>query len=107
MKTLKHNNALWKNRIDCLKIEIQRREKTIDDIIFINSHKLRSPVVAILGLVQLLEPDCSTDTNKQVIKLLKDEVLKLDKITRKVSEISYNNDQILDVENRRNDDTSF
>lgn len=72
------------------KVEMQNQQ--LKQIAWIQSHKVRSPVASILGLVQLFNPeDPADDTNKQVINGLKEAAANLDEV---IKEINTNTEKI-------------
>ena len=68
---------------------IQRSEKKLSDIAFINAHEVRAPLASIMGLLHLLDYEDVNDESKQILDRLKKASIDLEKIIHKVSESSY------------------
>jgi signal transduction histidine kinase len=66
-------------------IELENKNKALEEAAFINAHKLRAPVASILGLVTLIKTTDSATDLKQMSVLLQDSTEKLDAV---VSEIT-------------------
>ncbi|MBX2895917.1 MAG: hypothetical protein KF763_10775 [Cyclobacteriaceae bacterium] len=66
-------------------IELENKNKALEEAAFINAHKLRAPVASILGLVNLIRTTDSANDLKQMSVLLQDSTEKLDAV---VSEIT-------------------
>ncbi|WP_375579830.1 PAS domain-containing protein [Marivirga tractuosa] len=72
-----------------LEKRIRISEKKLDDIAFINAHKVRAPLASILGLLNLLDFESVNDNSKLILNHLKKSANELERIIHKVSESSY------------------
>lgn len=60
--------------------------RSIEQMLFITSHKVRKPVTSCLGLVNLLDtPDTSESDIRQALSYLKESAIELDDFTRELS----------------------
>lgn len=67
-------------------IELERKNKALEEYAFINAHKLRAPVASILGLMDLLLKLDMNDEAKNIAEHLKGSTQKLDDIVRSIRE---------------------
>ncbi|MFN2260757.1 MAG: response regulator [Psychroflexus sp.] len=82
---------------------LQKQNEKLKEIAWIQSHKVRSPVSRILGMVDLIKHKiCSEKENKVLIDEIQHSVKELDKIIRDISgkteEVKLNNNQLKDDE---------
>lgn len=75
---------------------LQKQNEKLKEIAWIQSHKVRSPVSRILGMIDLIKHKiCSEKENKILIDEIQDSVKELDKIIRDISgkteEVKLNN----------------
>lgn len=75
-------------------VKIQSRNERLQEIAWIQSHKVRGPVASILGLVDLFNHNDAADPiNKEIITKMKEATKSLDRIIREiVSKTSTMND---------------
>ena len=66
--------------------EIEQQNKKLKDIAWLQSHKIRSPLANILGIVNLLKNASSVEEKSELINLLSDSARELDEIVLAVSE---------------------
>jgi PAS fold len=67
--------------------EISAQNETLKEIAWIHSHKVRSEIATILGLIQLFKYNDSTDEeNMTILEGIKKESTNLDAITREINE---------------------
>ncbi|MEJ0031016.1 MAG: hypothetical protein WDO15_11845 [Bacteroidota bacterium] len=64
--------------------ELENRNNQLTEYAFINSHLLRSPVSKILGLINLMEVDKTTDP-QQMVDLLRRSCDELDTVVKKIT----------------------
>lgn len=67
-------------------MELERKNKALEEYAFINAHKLRAPVASILGLMDLLLKLELNEEAKYISTHLKDSTEKLDDIVRSIRE---------------------
>jgi tetratricopeptide (TPR) repeat protein len=73
--------------------KLKDKNNKLEEYAFFNSHKLRSPVASILGLVQLFNQSHATDEERQdVINKIKTSTDKLDDIVREIQTIVRKDD---------------
>jgi tetratricopeptide (TPR) repeat protein len=73
--------------------KLKDKNTKLEEYAFFNSHKLRSPVASILGLVQLFNQSHATDAERQdVINKIKISTDKLDDIVREIQTIVHKDD---------------
>ena len=78
--TLDHCSDLYRGRIE-LKIKNELLQKTNDELnlfIYSASHDLRSPLMSILGIVQLAKIDHEMKMDGEHLQLIEDNIIKLD-----------------------------
>jgi hypothetical protein len=66
-------------------VELERKNKALEEYAFINAHKLRSPVASILGLVNLLNKSELNDDCKVINRHLLNSADELDDIVRSIT----------------------
>lgn len=77
--------------------KIEKQNKQLREISWIQSHKFRSPLSCILGLVQLFNIENPQDpSNAEIIKLLIQSADTLDKVTREISEHARTPDELME-----------
>ena len=64
--------------------QLKAQNKQLQDIAWMQSHKLRSPLASILGLVQLFPIAGSIEESAEIIELIKVSAEKLDNIVREI-----------------------
>lgn len=67
--------------------ELKERNKILEQYAFMNSHRLRSPVCTILGLINLLQMPENKNNEVELIEKLKESINDLDSITKEVEKI--------------------
>jgi PAS domain S-box-containing protein len=77
--------------------EITRLNLELDQLIYHASHELRSPLVTMLGLINLirLEQKQNVPCSDEYVNLLEGKVNKLDKLLKKIVAITYNNKTLI------------
>lgn len=66
--------------------KIQLQNQKLKDIAWIQSHKVRSPVATIMGLIQLFNKEDMTDpVNQQVLEGLEEAALNLDEVIKEIN----------------------
>jgi light-regulated signal transduction histidine kinase (bacteriophytochrome) len=79
-KTLKDTNQHLRSTL----AQLGHQHKQLKDIAYLQSHKVRSPVATLMGLVQLIDEKEMGPDNKQLINYIKSTTLQLDKVIRKI-----------------------
>lgn len=70
-----------------LRNELDEKVEQLKLVSYKNSHQLRGPVANIIGLVDLVEEQgITSEHNKQILKLLKETIEKLDCVVREINE---------------------
>ncbi|MBA3829088.1 MAG: PAS domain S-box protein [Taibaiella sp.] len=64
--------------------KIQTQNKKLQDIAWIQSHKVRAPVATILGLIELFNPD--DGSNWEILKRVKEAAENLDKVINEINQ---------------------
>jgi len=67
-------------------MELERKNKALEEYAFINAHQLRAPVASILGLTHLLSQQALTGDQTVILQHLKNSTEKLDGIVRTIRE---------------------
>ncbi len=67
-------------------IELERKNKALEEYAFINAHKLRAPVASILGLLNLFRTVRLDEEGKGIVVHLEDSTKKLDDIVSSITE---------------------
>ena len=65
-------------------LDLERKNKSLEEYAFITAHKLRAPLASILGLITLFERSDQTEENKILLQHLKESSQNLDKVIRSV-----------------------
>jgi ligand-binding sensor domain-containing protein len=73
-------------------LELERKNKALEEYAFINAHKLRSPVASILGLVHLMTRTTLNDENREITNRLRQSAEELDAIVRSITKAIENGD---------------
>ncbi len=71
--------------------EVSRLKNELDQFIYQASHELRSPLVSMLGIINLIDLEKEADATLNLNRILRDKVNQLDDLLRNISSISYNN----------------
>jgi signal transduction histidine kinase len=66
-------------------MELEKKNKALEEYAFINAHKLRSPVASILGLINLLRKTSLDDEARGIMPHLQDSTDKLDEIVSSIT----------------------
>jgi len=70
-----------------LELELERKVQQLEEVSYRNSHELRTPVVSILGLLDLIdEKSFNSEFDKLVLLHLRKTVVKLDQVIHEISE---------------------
>lgn len=83
-KEISRMNEMLEQRVKERTEELENRNGQLTEYAFINSHLLRSPVAKILGLINLMEVDKTTDP-RELVGLLKKSCDDLDAIVKKIT----------------------
>ncbi|TVQ88374.1 MAG: PAS domain-containing sensor histidine kinase [Bacteroidetes bacterium] len=75
--------------------QLQKTNEELDRFVYSTSHELRSPLMSVLGLINLMEADESADEQKQYLNMIRDTVSRLDKIIHDI--IDYSRNSRMDV----------
>ncbi|MDH5379210.1 MAG: hypothetical protein OEW75_00055 [Cyclobacteriaceae bacterium] len=65
--------------------ELKDKNKKLIDFAFMNSHVLRAPITRILGLINVMELSKTQKEKEEVMQLLKETTIDLEKITQEMS----------------------
>lgn len=68
-------------------LELEKKNKALDEYAFINSHHLRAPVARILGLVELCSHMELPPEAQEIISRMKSESENLDAVVRNISKV--------------------
>jgi len=75
------------------KRKLEAQNKKLSQIAWMQSHKVRSPLANILGLVQLIDPeDNISDDNQAVLEGIRIASENLDTVIREISELASSED---------------
>jgi signal transduction histidine kinase len=66
-------------------MELEKKNKALEEYAFINAHKLRAPVASILGLVNLITKQPLNQETRDITEHLKDSTQKLDAIVGSIT----------------------
>ncbi len=66
-------------------MDLQKKNKALEEYAFLNAHKLRSPVASILGLINLLHKSDLNEEAKTITNHLHDSSTKLDEIVSTIT----------------------
>lgn len=83
-KEIARMNEMLEQRVKERTEELEDRNNQLTEYAFINSHLLRSPVSKILGLINLMEVDKTSDP-QQMIDHLKQSCAELDTVVKKIT----------------------
>jgi len=75
--------------------QLQKTNEELDRFVYSTSHELRSPLMSVLGLINLMETDENPDEQKQYLNMIRDTVSRLDKIIHDI--IDYSRNSRMDV----------
>ncbi len=78
-KTLKEKNR-----------ELQKTNAELDSFVYSTSHELRSPLMSVLGLINLMHMETKSHEEKKYIKMMKESIHKLDQIIHDIIDYSRN-----------------
>jgi signal transduction histidine kinase len=82
---IRHINENLEHLVRQRAVELEKKNRVLEEYSFINAHKLRAPVASILGLIPILRSLPLTDEGKEVIHHLKESTDKLDDIVRTIT----------------------
>jgi len=66
-------------------IELEKKNKALEEYAFINAHKLRAPVASILGLVNLISKQPLSPESRDIAERLQDSTQKLDAVVSSIT----------------------
>jgi signal transduction histidine kinase len=78
-------NENLENIVHVRTLELEKKNKALEEYAFINAHKLRSPVASILGLINLLKKVDLNKDAKDMMYHLEDSADKLDAIVNSIT----------------------
>jgi len=62
--------------------QIEKQNEQLWNISWIQSHLTRQPIATILGLIHILDKTSLTEDNREIIRMLEEEIGKLDAVIR-------------------------
>lgn len=68
-------------------IELERKNKALEEYAFINAHKLRAPVASILGLMNIFKTIRLDAEGSHIVNRLEDSTKKLDDIVAAITKV--------------------
>jgi PAS domain S-box-containing protein len=98
-ENVKYFVALLSDISDSKKVEEALREKNnqliktneeLDSFVYSTSHELRSPLMSVLGLLNILETDMEKAERTTYISMIRDSIARLDKIIHDIIDYSRN-----------------
>jgi len=75
--------------------ELVRVSNELDEFIYHASHELRSPLVSMLGITNLINIECEGGIMKDYAKMLEERIHRLDNLLKGIVAIPYNNKNAL------------
>jgi PAS domain S-box-containing protein len=72
-------------------VELDRLRNELDQLIYHASHELRSPLVSMLGIINLVNIEKNLEASLSLNLILKEKVNQLDELLKDISWIAYNN----------------
>jgi signal transduction histidine kinase len=85
-KEIKSINENLERLVQERTIELETKNKALEDAAFINAHKLRSPLASILGLVSLIKDQPMSEDLQVMNSHLQESAEKLDEIVSSITE---------------------
>ena len=79
--------------------QLQKTNEELDRFVYSTSHELRSPLMSILGLVNLLETEQKSDELDNYLNMIRDTIGRLDKIIHDIIDYSRNSRSDIIFEN--------
>lgn len=67
--------------------EAEQKSEMLKAFAFVNAHKVRAPLARVLGLLNLLEMECSNHDQKKQFDYIRREVEQMDEIIGKINEV--------------------
>lgn len=67
-------------------VELEKKNKALEEYAYINAHKLRSPVASILGLINLLDKIHLTEEPREMVELMRDAAANLDRVVSSITQ---------------------
>lgn len=71
-------------------VELQKTNEELDRFVYSTSHELRSPLMSVLGLINLLETEEDPEEQQNYTDMMKDTINRLDKILHNIIDYSRN-----------------
>lgn len=84
-ETIRHINENLESLVMQRTIELEKKNRALEEYAFINAHKLRSPLASILGLINLVKKTEMNDEAKTIVALLDDSGRRLDQIVSSIT----------------------
>jgi PAS domain S-box-containing protein len=79
--------------------QLQKTNAELDSFVYSTSHELRSPLMSVLGLLNILETDIDHQDQKVYLTMIRESISRLDKIIHDI--IDYSRNSRMEVENER------
>ncbi len=79
--------------------QLQKTNEELDRFVYSTSHELRSPLMSILGLVNLLETEQNSDERDYYLNMITETISRLDKIIHDIIDYSRNSRSDIVYEN--------
>jgi PAS domain S-box-containing protein len=72
-------------------VELSRLNNELDQFIYHASHEMRSPLVSMLGIVNLIQSEKTLNNAIDLTHVLKNKIVQLDDLLKCITSIAYNN----------------
>ncbi len=79
--------------------QLQKTNEELDRFVYSTSHELRSPLMSVLGLINLLETELKSNELENYLNMIKDTIGRLDKIIHDIIDYSKNSRSDIVYEN--------
>ena len=79
-------------------LEVERLRNELDQFLYHASHELRSPLLSMLGLINLMDIERELQAPLNFNGLLKDKIIQLDDLLKNISSIAHNNKTPFSIE---------
>lgn len=85
--------------------QLQKTNQELDNFVYSTSHELRSPLMSVLGLLNLMETDVEDDDRNTYLTMIRESISRLDKIIHDI--IDYSRNSRMDLLHEKIDFTSM